>query len=77
MNAHFTAGLGSLTSSFPVFQGKFSKCAHQLCPSEPDVLAVSEVSPFVVEVALGINAQQQDMCCWLLQCLQETIHSLQ
>ena len=31
------------------------------------MLAVSEVLPFEVEVALGMKAQQQDACCWLLQ----------
>ena len=48
-------------------------------PSEllPEVLVASEVPPFVVDVALGMNAQQWEACFWLLQCLQETMHSLQ
>ena len=41
------------------------------------VLAVSDVSPFEVDVALGMNAQQWEACIWLLQCLQETLWSLQ
>ena len=56
----FSVYLGVLTSSFSCFLGKFAKCVHRLCLLEPAVLPVSEVSPFVVEVALGINAQHRD-----------------
>ena len=62
VNTHFSACLGSWFFFF-YFWGEFGECAHQLPLSEPDVLAVSEVSPFVVEVALGINAQQWEACC--------------
>ena len=59
--------------------GETGKFAHQLYPEVlvPEVLAVSEVSPFEVEEALGINAQQWEACFWLLQCLQKTLRSLQ
>ena len=56
VNAHFFCLSWFFDFFFFCFQGKFSKCAHQLHLLDPDVLAVSEVSPFVVEVALGINA---------------------
>ena len=50
--------------------GKLGEC---VCWLHPLVLAVSDVSPFEVDVALGMNAQQQEACIWLLQCLQETL----
>ena len=62
VNTHFSACLGSLTS-FSVFGVNLANVLTCLHLSEPDVLVVSEVSPFVVEVALGINAQQQEACC--------------
>ena len=52
--------------------GKLGECFCWLCPS---VLEVLDVSPFEVDVALGMNAQQQEAC--ILQCLQETLQSLQ
>ena len=66
LNAFSSAAcLGSVTSSFSGFGANLVN--EFTGPSEPDVLAVSEVSPFEVEVALGMKAQQQDARCWLLQ----------
>ena len=53
------------------------KLGKSVCWLHPLVLAVSDVSPFEVDVALGMNAQQWEACVWLLQCLQETLQSLQ
>ena len=45
---------------FFCLQGKFGECAHWLHPLVlvPELLAVSEVSPFLVDEALGIYVQQ-------------------
>ena len=45
---------GSWTSS-SAWWGELGECVHWLHPS---VLAVSDVSPFEVDVAFGMNAQQ-------------------
>ena len=70
---------GSLISSFSAYGATLANSLVDFAQRcwLPKVLAVSEVSPFEVKEALGLNAQQCETCFWLLQCLQKTLHSLQ
>ena len=71
---------GFLISSFSAYRSNLVECAHCFC-----LLVLVPRSNWqyqkshhlLLTKALGMNAQQWEACFWLLQCLQETLLSLQ